>query len=632
MKITLKLSPQQLISLCLFSLLAACSLAPEKSIDEIISEAVRNKDAEIPTQESRQESAEYYLGLASESSGETQQKYLIKAAELLYQRGDIASAQSQLESIKPGDIEGSRQVQIQLLAAKIALANGNPMQAIDLLPGRNQLTLNQFLEASGIRADASIAMGYLMQAVHTRVDIDSLFKTDAERMQNHEAIWTALSTLPDVVLNEEKSSNKTIQGWIELSRIMRNAQTDISLLQNDVLDWGTRFPNHPVSNAFIDQLLDAYLTTYTTTANIAVLLPTQGSYQLAADAIKSGFLSAYYEDKLTGKKPAIRFYDTGDENSDFMEIYRQAILEGASHIVGPFDKSTINRLAQMNELDVPVLTLNYAENPLTITKNLYQFGLLPEDEAKQAAELAARQNKMKAAVLVPDSDWGRRLQKAFQERYEELGGKVHSTQFFDPNTDDYALPIKRLFNLQDSYNRQRELQTLLGTDLKFTPYRRQDVDMIFLAATHRSARSIMPAFKFHHAGELPVYSTSHVYTGSVDKTADFDLNGLLFCDLPWTLVTENDLKKIFDSEWQEQHNYTRLFALGIDAYHVIRNLNYLASHDYARFSGQTGNIYMDENHRLHRELLWAKFSSGKPRFINTTIELKVLPESEQDQS
>lgn len=599
-------------------------------MDEIILEAIRNKDMDALTEEDREKSAEFFISLASESSGEIQQQYLIKAAQLLYQRGDIASAQSQLQSIKPEDIEGSRQIQIQLLAAKIALANGNPMQCLDLLPERNQLTLNQFLEASAIRSDANIAMGYLMQAVSTRVDIDPMFSTHQERMKNHEAIWKALSAMPDVILKDEQSEDITIQGWIELNRVMRNAQTDISWLQENILEWGTRFPDHPVSNEFIDQLLNAYLATYTVTDSIAVLLPMQGRYQAIANAIKSGFLSAYYEDKLTGKKPAIRFYDTSDENTDFMQLYQKAILEGASHVVGPLDKSTINHLAQMTELSVPTLSLNYAEDPLTITNNLYQFGLLPEDEAKQAAELAVRQDKIKAAVLVPDSDWGRRLQKAFQERFEELGGKVHNTQFFDASADDYAQPIKRLFNLQHSQARHRSLQTLLRTNLKFSPYRRQDIDMIFLAATHRSARGIMPAFKFHHAAELPVYSTSHVYTGSIDKTADLDLNGLLFCDLPWTLVADNDLKKIFDDHWQEQYNYTRLFALGIDAYHVIRNLNYLTSHDYARFSGQTGNIYMDENHRLHRELLWAQFRKGKPKFIDTTTEPEASPNSESN--
>jgi hypothetical protein len=151
------------------------------------------------------------------------------------------------------------------------------------------------------------------------------------------------------------------------------------------------------------------------------------------------------------------------------------------------------------------------------------------------------------------------------------------------------------------------------------PYRRQDIDMIFLGGTHRAARGIIPALKFHHAGDLPVYATSHVYSGTVDKNADRDLNGVTFCDLPWTLTTDNVLKKNFHTTWQDQRPYTRLFALGVDAYNIVQNLKYLQSHDYARYSGETGSISMDENQRLHRELLWARFKNGKPVYLDLSI-------------
>ncbi|MFC1589810.1 hypothetical protein ACFL3P_06035 [Pseudomonadota bacterium] len=88
----------------LFVLLSACSVTPDKSIDDIISDAVRNQAIEESLETATQESPEHYIKLASESSGELQQKYLLKAAELLYQSGDIASAQDQLESIKAGEV------------------------------------------------------------------------------------------------------------------------------------------------------------------------------------------------------------------------------------------------------------------------------------------------------------------------------------------------------------------------------------------------------------------------------------------------------------------------------------------------------------------------------------------------
>lgn len=613
---------------CLLLLLASCTFGP-KSIDDVISDAVRNQDSELLATETADKPAEYYIALASESSGETRQQHLMRAAELLYKRGDISLAQDQLQIIKPENMEYARQIQIKLLAARIALANRNPEQAIALLPDNDFLNAQQRLEASEIRADASMDMGYIMDSVRSRVKNDSLYLTEKEREANHRAIWRALSILPSVELKDEKSNDPVVQGWLELARIMRRAQTDSSHLQDNILDWGTQFTQHPVSNEFINQLLTEHFNQYQSTTRIAVLLPMQGRFQGVSDAIKTGFLSAYYDDRQPGEKPSIRFYDTGNANSDFMQLYQRVILEGANYIVGPLDKAIIDGLAQMNGLDVPVLTLNYSENPTSSTNNLYQFGLLPEDEAAQVAELAIRQNRKNAAVLVPDSEWGRRLQTAFRQRYEELGGRVLSIEFFDTHSDDYAQPIKRLFNLQHSSARHRELQKVLRTELKFNPYRRQDIDMIFLAATHRSARSIMPAFKFHHARDLPVYSTSHVYTGNVDKKADADLDGLLFCDLPWTLINNNHLKKILDEQWPEQQEFTRLFALGIDAYHIIRNIDYLKNHEYARFSGQTGNIYLDKNNRLHRELLWARFRKGMARYINTTI---APPESEKTSS
>ena len=632
------ISPKYL-TLLFISLLSACSVTPDKvdkSIDDLISDAVRNQTIE-ESLDGTQETPEHYIKLASESTGETQHKYLIKAAELLYQRGDISSAQDQLENINADAIADSRQIQIQLLAAKIALANHNPAQAIELLPKQTRMTIAQFIEVGEIRAEAHIAMGFLLEAIKTRIQIDTYYKDDEQREKNHTAIWAALNALPSVVLNKLRSSNQTLQGWLELATIVRTAQIDNRELHINILDWGTDFPEHPVGNAFISKLLKEHLNVQTEDHIIAVLLPLQGPYQAITEAIKSGFLSAYYADNKHGHKSTIRFYDTSVKDLDFMALYKKVVQEGADYIVGPIDKSIINQITLLNEIgsefEVPVLTLNYAEDSSSTANNMYQFGLLPEDEARQAAELAIRQNKTRAAILVPDSLWGQRLKKAFQQRYTELGGNVLSAQFFNDKIDDYGQPIKQLLNLQHSNSRRKDIQNLLGTELKYTPYRRQDIDMIFLAATSRSARSIMPALKFHHAGDIPVYSTSHVYTGNKNKSADLDLNGLTFCDLPWTLIADNQLNETFNKNWPEQQNYTRLFALGIDSYHILYNLNLLSKYEYARFSGQTGNIYMNENNHLHRELLWAKFKKGSANYINTTIApKKARPSIEADQS
>ena len=576
-----------LITICLISLLSACATGPEKSVDEIISDAVRDQ-TDMEAQADGM-SAEDYIGLASESSGKQREQYLLKAAELLYQRGDLGLATSQLQTLDAETSARSHQLQISLLAAKIALANENPRQAIELLPPLKELPLPQYIEAKQISADANVDLGYQLAAVRIRVELEHYLNTEEKITQNHEAIWAALQRTPDISLHPSKVDKKTTRGWIDLARQLRGAQTDMSEMQDRMLDWGTRYPDHPVSNLFLSQLLAEYQMTYTPASSIAVMLPMQGRYKSVTDAIQAGIVTAWYK-QGSSEKPLLRFYDTSDENISFDELYQQAILDGASYIIGPLDKTRINKLAQDGSLDVPILTLNYAENPLSVSDNLYQFGLLPEDEARQVAELAIRDNHTTAAVLVPDSDWGRRLQDAFSRRFEELGGAVLSIQRYPTNVDDYSRQLKMLFNLDDSEARHKDLQRVLGTRLNFMPYRRQDIDMIFLAGTNREARGIIPALKFHHAGDLPVYATSHVYSGYLDKNADRDLDGVIFCDLPWTLTTDNTLKQNFNTMWKDQRTYTRLFALGIDAYNIVQNLQYLQTHDYARFTGETGSI------------------------------------------
>ena len=610
-------STNRLTIICLIALLSACETAPEKSVDEIISDAVRSQ-TDQPTEAVADEmTAEDYIGLASESTGKQREQYLLNAAEQLYKRGDLSMAKSQLETLGAETSARGRQHQISLLAAKIALANENPRQAIELLPPKHELSLPQYIEARQISADANLDLGYHLAAVRIRADLERYLQTDEEKEANHEAIWAALQRTPEISLQPSKVDNKVTRGWIDLARELRTAQVNMTAMQDKLLDWGTRHPDHPVSNQFLSRLLNEYQLTFTPANSIAVMLPMQGKYKNVADAIQAGIVTAWYE-QSAAEKPLLRFYDTSDENVSFDELYQQAIMDGASYIVGPLNKASINALAQTGSLDVPILTLNYAENPLSMSDNLYQFGLLPEDEAKQVAELAIRDNRTTAAVLVPDSDWGRRLQDAFTRRFEELGGSVLTVQHYPTNVDDYSRQLKTLFNLDDSEARHRDLQHILGTKLNFMPYRRQDIDMIFLAGTNRSARGIIPALKFHHAGDLPVYATSHVYSGYLDK-ADRDLDGVIFCDLPWTLTTDNALKRDFTTIWKDQRAYTRLFALGIDAYNIVQNLQYLQTHDYARFPGETGNISIDANQRLHRELLWAQFKNGKPVYLDLTI-------------
>lgn len=623
----LKSHTLKLFLLVFVFVLSACEIQPAKP-------ELERSDETTPATEKQatlSEQAEKLLSLAEDSDSDTErQKYRILAARLYIEAGEISMAKTQLNILKekPAPTE-SDTAAILLLSAEIAIAEKNALLANQLITEIKPITREQQINFYALKADLDYLSGRYMFAVDRRVQLDSYIVDEEERNKNNKKIWAAISNLSFTQLNNQQSSNPAIIGWLDLAKVMRSGQQNISQLENDLLDWGTRHPAHPVGDTFLIELIDNYQSDVLIIKRIAVLLPVQGDLSTVTATIKNGLLSAFYSDSNSPLKPVINFYDTSNKEMSFNQLYQQAIDDGATTIIGPLDKVVINQLAQQRELDIPVLTLNYSENTLNRTDNLYQFGLAPEDEARQVAELAIRQNKKRAAVFYPDSEWGKRLNKVFTEHYELLGGKVLTVANYATSTNDYRRPIRQLLNLDQSDIRHRKVENTISAKAQSIPYRRQDIDMIFLAATHRSARSIMPAFKFHHAGELPVYSTSHVYTGTIDRELDRDLNGLIFCDLPWVLQNNSPLAKTFTSNWPQQENYTRLFALGIDAYHLIYNLDYLENKDYAFYDGQTGNIQLDDHNRITRKLLWAKFKNGVPIHFEPVI---TIPHNELTQN
>ncbi|MFV9615803.1 MAG: penicillin-binding protein activator [Gammaproteobacteria bacterium] len=609
----------KLFLLISFALLSACDTQPLKpeQLDTEETRPVTEQQATLT------EEAEKFLEQAQDSDSVVEQlNYRALAASLFIEIGKTDLARHQLEIMEQASaaisMESTSSVSAQttrasisLVSAEIAIAEKNAALANQIITETKPVTREQQIKFYALKADIDYLSGKYMFAVDRRVQLDTYIVEVKEKNRNYRKIWAALSNLPTAQLNSQNSNKPIIKGWLDLAKVMRSGQQNISTLEDDLLDWGTRYPLHPVGDTFLNELINNYQFETFEKKQIAVLLPMQGDLSKVTDTIKNGLLSAYYSDSNSPTKPLIKFYNSSNEQLTFQQLYRQAIDDGATNIIGPLNKIIINQLAQQQELEIPVLTLNYSESSFNHTENLFQFGLSPIDEARQVAELAIRQNKFRAAVFYPDSEWGKRLNKAFTEHYELLGGKVLAVTNYATNTNDYRRPIRALLNLDQSAIRSRKVENTISKKTQSEPYRRQDIDMIFLAATHHSARGIMPAFKFHHAGDLPVYSTSHVYTGKLNRELDSDLNGLVFCDLPWVLQNNSPLAKVFRQNWPQQEQLTRLFALGIDAYHLVYNLDYLKNKDYAFYDGQTGNIQLDDNNRITRSLLWAKFNNGK---------------------
>ena len=101
------------------------------------------------------------------------------------------------------------------------------------------------------------------------------------------------------------------------------------------------------------------------------------------------------------------------------------------------------------------------------------------------------------------------------------------------------------------------------------------------------------------------------------------MNGVIFCDTPWTLSkqhTKGELQQSINQLWPNAStHYSRLHAIGIDAYNILPYLAWLKETQYERYTGVTGNLYLDQYNKIHRTLKWARFVNGRPSIIQQQL-------------
>ncbi len=551
--------------------------------------------------------------------------YQLKTADNLILAGELGQASDILSYAKPEKHDDTFYKNI--LLARIALENGEAQQALQLLALTPAVETSLDLRAKWHRGRAEayeLAINF-MNAVDERIKLNKLLIDPAQQQTNVKSIWNDLNRIKLPVLRElRNASSESTMAWIELAIINQTMIFKPALLEQSLNSWIGQYPGHSASPTITGEILALSSEAVLQPKHIAILLPLTGQYEKAAHAIRDGFLAAWYNE--LDSKPKIAIYDANA--LDIESIYRQAVNNGADFIVGPLEKKAVDTLLQSDSANITTLALNHAEessqefnlrNTQQLPK-LIQFGLSPEDEARQIAERAIFDGHNKALVITPNSDWGLRLAEAFSSSWNALGGKVLEYVSYEPRAKDYSTPTKKLLNIDSSQLRGNKLRQKLNRNLRTEPRLREDADMIFMAAVPLSARQIVPQFRFYQATGIPVYSSSHAYSGVENPGADSDMNGVFFTDIPAVLDSARQSSQIhtsMNSNWSTNtSNYRRLYALGVDAYRLIPFIGKLSLQDTAVYHGETGNLYMTENGRIHRKLLWARFINGTPRLLD----------------
>ena len=544
---------------------------------------------------------------------------LLQAAEAVMRLDTRNLARTYLGAIDEAGLPRNLFVRKRIAGAELELLHQRVERALDTLPA-NILDYSPEYKprALAVRARALRAAGLREEMVKTLVMLNPWLTDDGQKQKNSLSVWETLmgSDPGEITVWANKNHDCDLDAWLSLAYIQKQSHADIFTLESEIQQWRTQFPRHTIPAGIIDSITQNWATTQVAPDRIALLLPMTGRYSAIANAVYAGVVTARDFEETPGLPPELVLYDTRDDADIAFRQYQLAVREGADFVIGPLQKEAVHAIAEQKKLEVPTLSLNYTNDALAGSPQLVQFGLLPENEAQQVAERAYHNNLRRALVLVPEGEWGTRLLEAFTMRFAELGGAVLQYEKYIAKNSDYSGPIKKLLHLDQSEQRHRNLVKTIGQDAEFEPRRRQDADFVFLAALPRQARLLRPQLSYHYASDLPVYATSHIFSGNVNISADQDINDIRYCDIPWLLSGSPEVELLRDSSdlqlSSSESRLPRFAALGVDAYRVIPHLQRLSAHKYNQFEGMTGKLSIRGQNRIFRKLTWAQFQNGRP--------------------
>lgn len=563
--------------------------------------------------------ASLYQSLAQRTEADRQAQYLLRAADAYLQGGDLNQSAQLLQILDSLPLHGSAVLEHRLLHAERLLATSLASEALERLrqPPDAHAPLPLQLRYHRDTARAYRQLGNMLETANELQQLDGMLQDHAERLENQTDILRNLALLNEQVLSLlQPSPPGIIGGWMELALLVKRHGDSPDELPTHLAAWRQRFPTHPALPELLANYQQRLESQIQRAAHIAVLLPQTGSYAAAAAAIRDGIMISRFQQPVA-KRPALRFYDSSDPNA-IWPLYNQAVTDGAELVIGPLQKDAVIQLLRAGTLPVPVLALNQVVYDGRPPANMYLYALSPEDEARQAAERAWTDGRRRPVVLSPNDEWGARVAEAFTRRWTSLGGTVAGHKTYLTTSHDHSTLLKELLHLDASEARRRTLQQWLGQNLEFEPRIRADVDMVFLLARTQQAQSFPPQLQFNLAGDLPIYTTSHAWDGSLDARQAQDMKGMLLADIPWLLTNatgdNEDRIAIARHLPASKSGLARLYAMGMDAYRLVPHLRRLQESSYESVDGSTGNLYMDSNQIIHRQLVWVLLDE-QPRII-----------------
>ncbi len=577
-------------------LVAACSLVQpaETAADK------QQRAQRLAGEGKHSDAARAYADLAAQAPAD-HDSYELLSAEQWVLAGDMPAAKQAFAAVSPEariKLPASRAI----VAAEIALAENDGARAIhelDSIPVPTQPELAQ--NYWWIRGKSAFLTGHPVEGTRAFVERERYLPDPAAVRASREELFGLIRIAAErgMPLKPPPNTDPIVAGWLALGPVAVEMTLNPMHAGAALANWKKSFPQHPANDSVLLLAQSQIAVATQFPDQIALLLPLSGRAEAVGVAVRDGFIAAYLEQD-PASRPHLKIYDVAADT--VAGAYRHAIDDGAGFIVGPLTKEDVAAVAPLSSAGrTPILALNFLADSASVSHNFYQFALLPEDEARSVARRLVADGKLKGVAIIPDGEWGSRVQAAFAEELSQHGGTLLDSGRYEAGRADFSDIIKQIL----------QVHTVKGEPSTH----RTDADFVFVAGTSAVAvRLIVPQLKFNYAGDVPVYSTSDGF--EPDPSANADLDGIFFPDMPWMVSDDPVTSQIRDSvraAWPSRTaRRDRLYAFGFDAYRLVPALRSKTLSQTGEISGVTGRLLLDQNNRIHRELEWVQLRNGIP--------------------
>ena len=588
---------------------------------------------------------------------------LLQAADLYLQNQQPVLAQQVLFEVKEDGISSANQSYYSLLITKAYtdLPGAAPEELLAMLDNVIETDETAYQKAE-LQTKLYSQQGNLAAAAN------SVLKTRLSDEQKVEQVWKWITSLPKESLNAIGKEYPALAPFLTLRELTEQYASSPIKLANNLQQFKQVYRGHVLENALPEDVVKASKLTDAGANDIAVLLPLSGRLARSGLVVKDGIMAAYYTDVEKRQDehllPRLRFIDTN--GADSQELITE--IGDTKFIIGPLLKETIESLIPNLPIGVNVLALNRPDElpdsslqqstpysiatqradvenkasnvdlaesktqdeigALDLPVSLNYYGLAPEDEAKQLAELIFKKGFRAPIVIAAQNSLYQRMDDTFKTHWKALNSaenkqraNITSVTFNDSNS--LREGITQALDVAQSNERINQIEYMTNDEVYNMPRSRRDIDAIVAFASPQDTELLNPIIEASlnpfDGKQVPVYATSRSMDYDSGKNQWRDLQNVHFIDMPWLMPSHKwqPLEQEVQQAWENQNTMQkRLFAFGFDAYQLLPQLGMLNTLKYLSHDGLTGNLSLNQRGEVVRKQPQAIIRNEKVKMLS----------------